>query len=459
MKRKLTNNLVLKISALVIAMLLWASVQLSEDAVIEKNYNITVNYINAEYLEQNDLYLKEYPKTVTIQVSAKTSAFKNIRAERFTATADLSKRYGDDPYNKSVVVRITADASIESSLISMTCKSGDYLDIVLGDIQEKTFPVQVMTEGELPEGMHLSQDGFTVNPSQVTVRGPDEIFSNLNQVAVVVNLTDFDGDVLSVEGTPILFDNEDQQIQTNDLTTISAETVSVSTEILKTKTLSVTFEGISGTPASGYRYGGMECDVETVEVVGMKADLAEITNIIIPKEDIDISGATEDRVVTLDISQYLPPNVTLYSSEGTVTVTLFVEELKEKGYRVDPDHIKINGRSDQFQYEILNNSVLVTLEGFLEDLNELSSEEIDMSIDVSGYGTGVYNDVAVSVTLRDGFRLVNSPKVQVKITDLTAPSTEESIEDETTEQTEEDTSSVIEEEPGITEEAGEDVLQ
>lgn len=459
MKRKLTNNLVLKISAPVIAMLLWASVQLSEDAVIEKNYNITVNYINAEYLEQNDLYLKEYPKTVTIQVSAKTSAFKNIRAERFTATADLSKRYGDDPYNKSVVVRITADASIESSLISMTCKSGDYLDIVLGDIQEKTFPVQVMTEGELPEGMHLSQDGFTVNPSQVTVRGPDEIFSNLNQVAVVVNLTDFDGDVLSVEGTPILFDNEDQQIQTNDLTTISAETVSVSTEILKTKTLSVTFEGISGTPASGYRYGGMECDVETVEVVGMKADLAEITNIIIPKEDIDISGATEDRVVTLDISQYLPPNVTLYSSEGTVTVTLFVEELKEKGYRVDPDHIKINGRSDQFQYEILNNSVLVTLEGFLEDLNELSSEEIDMSIDVSGYGTGVYNDVAVSVTLRDGFRLVNSPKVQVKITDLTAPSTEESIEDETTEQTEEDTSSVIEEEPGITEEAGEDVLQ
>lgn len=458
MKKKLTNNLILKISALVIAMLLWASVQLSEDAVIERSYNITVNYINAEYLEQNDLYLKEYPKTVTIQVSAKTSAFKNIRAERFTATADLSKRYGDDSYNKSVVVRITADASIESSLISMTCKSGDYLDIVLGDMQEKVFPVQVMTEGELPEGMHLSQEGFSINPSQVIVRGPDEIFSNLNRVAVVVNLTEFDGDVLSVEGEPILFDNENQQIETNDLTTISTDNILVSTEILKTKTLSVTFEGISGTPASGYRYGGMECDVETVEVVGMKADLAEITNISIPKEDIDISGATEDRTLVLDISQYLPSNVTLYGLEGTATVTLFVEELKEKGYQIDPTHIKINGRLDQFQYEIVNNSVLVTLEGFLEDLNELSPEEIDASIDVSGYGPGTYSDVSVSVILRDGFRLVNIPKVQVQITDPSVPSTEETIERETTEETEEDTSSVMEEEPEATEESGERTL-
>lgn len=441
MKKKLTDNLILKISALVIAMILWASVQLSEDAVIERSYNISVNYINAEYLEQNDLYLKEYPKTVTVQVSAKTSAFKNIRAERFTATADLSKRYGDDAYNKSVVVRISVDASVESSLISMTCKSGDYLDIVLGDMQEKTFPVQVVTEGELPEGMHLSQDGFTVTPSQVTVRGPDEIFSNLNQVAVVVNLTDFDGDVLSVEGVPVLFDNENSQLAANDLTTISTDKILVSTEILKTKTVSVSFEGVSGIPAAGYRYSGMDCDVETVEVVGMKADLAEITNIIVPKSDMDISGATENKVLSLDISRYLPPNITLYGSDGTAVVTLYVEELKEKGYRLNPSDIKVNGISDQYVYEILNNSVLVTLEGFQEDLNELTAEEIEASIDLTGWGPGLYNDISVTVTLRDGFTVVNVPRVQVRITDPSVPSTEESTEPDPPEETEEETSS------------------
>lgn len=459
MKKKLTNNLILKISALVTAMLLWASVQLSEDAVIEKSYNITVDYINAEYLDQNDLYLKEYPRNVTIQVSAKTSAFKNIRAERFTATADLSKRYGDDMYNKSVVVRITADAAIENSLLSMTCKSGDYLDIVLGDIQEKTFPVRVMTEGELPEGMHLSQDGFTVTPSQITVRGPDKIFSNLNQVAVKVNLTDFDGDVLTVEGTPVLYDNENKPISVSNLTTFSAETVLVSTEILKTKTISVSFEGVNGTPAEGYRYSGMDCDLETVEVVGMKADLAEVTNIMIPKTDLDISGATKDRTLVMDISQYLPPDITLYGTEGTATVTLYIEELKEKGYRINPGDIKINGREAGYEYEILNNSVLVTLEGFLEDLEELSAEEIEASIDLSMYEPGLYNDVLVMVTLRDGFTVVNSPKVQVRITDPAISSTEETpeteSETETTEDTEEETSSVSAEETESVEETEE----
>lgn len=458
MKQKLTNNLILKIAAVIIAMLLWASVQLSEDAVIERSYNITVDYINAEYLEQNDLYLKEYPRTVTIQVSAKTSAFKNIRAERFTATADLSKRYGDDSYNKSVVVRISADASIESSLISMTCKSGDYLDIVLGDIQEKTFPVQVMTEGELPEGMHLSQDGFTVTPSEVVVRGPDEIFSNLNKVAVVVNLSDFDGDVLSLSAAPALYDNEDEQIAIDDLTTISAESIQVSTEILKTKTVSVSFEGISGTPAQGYRYSDLDCDLETVEVVGMKTDLAEITNIIIPKEVLDISGATENVELHVDISQYLPSNITLYGTDGIANIILYIEELKEKGYRMNPKDIEILGMSEQYQYEILNKSVLITLEGFSEDLEDLSPEEMNAVIDLTGYLPGTYSDIPVTVTLRDGFRIVNVPKVQVRIVDPAVPTTEPITESETPDFTEEETSPVSEETDTGMEETREDAL-
>ncbi len=451
MKKKLTNNLILKISALIIAMALWASVQLSEDAVIEKSYNITVNYINAEYLDQNDMYLKEYPRTVTVQVSAKTSAFRNIRAERFTATADLSKRYGDDIYNKSVMVRIAADTAIENSLISMTCKSGDYLDIVLGDIQEKTFPVRVMTEGELPEGMHLSQEGFQVTPSHITVRGPDKIFSNLNQVAVKVKLTDFEGDILTAEGVPVLYDNENKAISINDQTSLSAERVLVSTEILKTKTVSLSFEGVSGVPVTGYRYSGMDCDVETVEIVGMKADLAGMTNIMIPKEDLDITGTTQNVVLSLDISKYLPENITLYGSKGTVTVTLYVEELQEKSYRIAAENLKINGREEQYEYEVLNKSVLVTLEGFLEDLGELSPEEIEASVDLSGYGPGLYNDISVTVKLRDGFRVVNVPEVQVRVIDPSVSTTEESSESET--ETTEDTESVENTETEDTEES------
>ena len=440
MKRILTNNLLLKIAAIVIAMLLWASVQISEDTVIEKNYNIPINYVNAEYLEQNDLYLKEYPKTVTITVKAKTSAFKNIRSERFTVTADLSKRYGDDLYNKSVSVVIGVDSAIESSILELTCKTGSYLDLVLGNIQEKTFPIQVLTTGELPDGVHLSDQGFTVRPETVTVRGPESIFSRLNQVAAVIDLDEFDGDVFIREVPLALYDNEEKVIETDESVTLSIEQVQITTDILKTKTISISFEGVSGTPAQGYRYSALHSDLEEVEVMGLKTDLAAINNIMIPKEELDITGASEDKVYHIDISRYLPQNITLYGAEKVANVTLSIEQLKEKGYWVSNQNIRIDGTAEQYEYEITTNSVLVTLEGFQEDLDSLSAEELSLSVNVEGLLPGNYDSIPVAVELRDGFRLVNNPKLQMRIQVPETSSEEESVSEFVTEETETESS-------------------
>lgn len=415
MKRILTNNLLLKIAAIVIAMLLWASVQISEDAVIEKNYTIPINYINAEYLEQNDLYLKDYPKNVTVTVKAKTSAFKNIRSERFTVTADLSKRYGDDPYNKSVSVSVGMDPVIESSVLELTCRTGAYLDLVLGTIQEKDFVIQVKTVGQLPDGLHLAEEGFTVEPETVTVRGPETLFSRLNQVAAVVDLDTCEGDMFTSTVPLVLYDNEEKVIEREDRVVMSIEQVQVAASILKTKTVSISFEGVSGTPAQGYRYSALHSDLEEVEIMGLKTDLAEINNIMIPKEELDIGGASADRMYQVDIAKYLPENIVLYG-EGTVAnVTVSIEQLQEKGYRVNAQMIRIDGMSEGYVYEIKTPSVLVTLQGFQEDLDSLSPEELNLSVNAAGYLPGEYDNLPVTVELRDGFRLVNHPKLQLQI--------------------------------------------
>lgn len=432
MKRILTNNFLLKLAAVVIAILLWGSVRISADAVITKNFTVPVNYINAEYLDQNDLYLKDYPKNVTVSVKAKTSSFQHIRSERFSATADLSKRYGDDPFNKAVSLSVAADAAIESYILEMTCKNGIYLDLVLGRMQEKSFTVEVQTIGELPEGMHLNPEGFSVQPSSVTVRGPESLFSRLNRLMAFVELDGFQGDYLDEKAQITLYDSDNRIIETNENITLSQEEVQVVSDILKTKTVAIAFEGVTGTPAEGYRFGGLKSDLEEVEVVGLKTDLAELTNILIPKTELNINGADRDTDFYLDITGFLPAGITLFDTQNTVKATVYIEKLQEKGFRISGDAIRLEGMSEEYEYELISSSVLVTLEGFSEDLESLSPEELDAYISVEGFVPGTYDNVPVTVELRDGFRVVNHPKLQLKVLS-TEETTEEMTEAETAE--------------------------
>ena len=57
--------------------------------------------------------------------------------------------------------------------------------------------------------------------------------------------------------------------------------------------------------AEGYRYTGIESSINSVEVVGLKSDLAGINSITIPKTELNMDGADSDRKVNIDLKQYL----------------------------------------------------------------------------------------------------------------------------------------------------------
>ena len=54
----------------------------------------------------------------------------------------------------------------------------------------------------------------------------------------------------------------------------------------RVKTLGLNFE-TEGRVADGYRFTGIESNVNSVDVVGLKSDLAEINAINIPKSELN----------------------------------------------------------------------------------------------------------------------------------------------------------------------------
>lgn len=429
----MTNNLFLKISAVVVAVILWASVQAASDKVVERTYDIPITYTNAVYLDESDLYLKESPKTISIKVKAHTSAFQFISAARFNATADLSARIGDDPYKKLVQVKVTPDQSIKESLMDFSYKNSDWVNITLEPIQTKEFTVEVVTTGELPKGYRLSGDGFQVEPETITLRAPESRFSTINRVVVNVPLDSVEEEVLEQQLQPVLLDANDKIVSMGDGMSFNTDTITVRTELLKASDVSVVVEGPSGTPAEGYYCSEVKVEPSNITIVGMRADLANVTRVTIPKEDLNIEGATENKEIVVDITKYLPDNITLYGDSDTVKVVFVIEQLEERSYRIPVSQISLIGEEADKKYTFLGDTVVVTLMGLEEDLDSLKSEEIELAVDVTGLHLGMNAGISINVQVRSGFLVKKTPVVSVMVREAEVPSSEPPDSSETSE--------------------------
>ena len=94
MKAKIFDNLLFKILALLMAVLLWVVVVNIDDAVSYKKISgVKVNLINTDVLTSQDqtIRVEEGTDIVNLTVYARSSVLKSLKAEDFSATADVKK--------------------------------------------------------------------------------------------------------------------------------------------------------------------------------------------------------------------------------------------------------------------------------------------------------------------------------------------------------------------------------
>ena len=91
MKKRLTNNLALKLAALAFAFLLWLIVVNEIDPVERRTYsNVVVTMLHDELiLNKGNTYRIVNGNTATVTVTAKRSILEKISPEAIRATADI----------------------------------------------------------------------------------------------------------------------------------------------------------------------------------------------------------------------------------------------------------------------------------------------------------------------------------------------------------------------------------
>lgn len=406
---KFTDNLGLKIIAIIFAVFLWLIVVNLDNPVSTQIFSeVPVTIINEDIiLSAGDTYQVLGEEKVSVVISATRQVRQKLTKEDIVATADIKEM---DTSTGLVPIKISipnyagkyesAEAAPRNLQIQRE-KSG-----------KKVLSLTVSTgDSKVRDGYILGD--MTVNPDKVTITGPESI---LDQIDRAVALIDVEGLAKDSEETAKLelYDISGNPIsQTRLGNNLGEGGITVSVEVLKIKSVPILLT-VSGTPAEGYKYTGYSSEPETVQIYGEKDVIDKIEEIDVPA--IDVSEASEPVQKSVNISEYLPKGVQLVDEKtANVTVTAMVEEEGTRTINFMVSSIQISNLAEGLQVSYEPDAEIALR--FSGDQKALEMLDISnaVSVDMSAYVVpGVY-DVLVEVDIPEGITLMKKVTVQLTV--------------------------------------------
>lgn len=338
MKKSLTNNLGLKVLAVLAAAILWLVVVNMEDPVITRTYSgIPVTIINDDVIKsQNKTYeVLDNSDTTSVSIRAKRSIHDQIgknSTDYIRATADMKNLTDSD------TVPIDISSTRFEDRIEFSPR-GRNLKLRVEDVIRKRLYITVESKGAVNEGSMLGP--ITPDVNILSITGPASLVESIVAAKGEIDVTGLSKDISTVVAVN-LYDADDNRI-TDPMLKSSVTEVHVTAQILETKEVDV-FASTSGTPADGYGLNGVvNCSPSRIRVAGRGSDFSSLSRIVIPDSAVSVAGAREDVVATVSVTDYLPDGIRLADEgfDGNVEVHVQVEQLLSISVDVPVDNISV----------------------------------------------------------------------------------------------------------------------
>lgn len=427
-KHKIMENLGLKIIALFFAIFLWLIVINIDDPVDTQTFdNIPVEVTNEQIVKSKGKTYRilDGTENVSVKVTAKREILEKLTSSDFRAVADMQEMQINSliPIKVSVK-RYSSECTAEAS--------PNNLVIEISDVKSKVFPLTVSVSGTPQNGCMIGN--MTVNPEKITITGSQPMVESIEKAIVKVDVTG-QSESGTVQGNLVLYDSQGNVVDQNKLSNnLNTETgIQVEIQVLNTKDIPISYE----TPTilkENYICTGWTCEPQSIQVWGTEEDLEDLTEIIIPASEIDVSDATRKVEKTVEIQPYLPEGISLVDDTmNTVLITVLIEQEGSRTIEFPVEGIQINNLKDKYELSFENSEVVeLKFVGEQEKLDQLDITNA-VSIDLQSCKEAGEYELQVSVEIPEGIQLVRQPKVKVKLTEkkeTSVPNTDSEPKDE-----------------------------
>lgn len=426
MKKKIMNNLDLKILAFLFSIILWLIVVNIDDPVKTVQFSgVEVQILNGDELEeQGKVYeVLDGTGTITVTVKGRRSIIEEIAKENITAVADMKDLTSMD------TVSIQVASNKYTNELDDIKSDKDNVRLSIEDLKKIQKVIEVEVKGEPEEGYILGS--MTTNLNQIYLEGPESLISKVSYATAQINV---DGVRSNVSSTvPIkLYDDQGKEID-DERIKMNIHSVSVNQEVLVTKEVPLEFD-VGGVPADGYALTGeITSDIQTVVIAGRKTVLDNIDSIVIPDSILDVDDLQNNLEVDVKLQNYLPSNVIFAYDEMSLTTHITVEVQRETFVTItfDKTDIAVINVPQGYKAEILSDGNYITNQetnvrvyGLADILESYDADDAKAVIDMSAYmsqngitelSPGTYS-VAPDFGLPEGAYMKDNFKIQIRIT-------------------------------------------
>lgn len=420
MKKWITNNLGLKILALLVSVGLWIIAININDPVSENTYTVNVSLQNAGVLSSAGKYfeVKDNSDRIKVVVRGTRTALSQFNQADIVATADLSKITEDN------LVPIDLSTTKQSDKIEGIRSDSQYVKLALEDVRRLQMPIEVKV-------LNDPQDGYILGSTQtsqnvVIISGPESIINQVESAAVEIDVSGATTDVKI--SLPIhLYSKGDDIIDTTKVN-MSVQEISTTASILQ-KAVVPLIAIPQGTPTQGYVLNGIIEGLPTEITIAGKSNIVSKIPYIDISESLDVNDIYQNTSYEININDYLPDGVSMVGNvgnNGILDISVGVDKESERTIVLDPEAIQVIGVPEGYSATVsdLEDDVEVPVSGLKSLLDTVDESKLVPVINVDKYlsNNGLtiekgHIDIPLDITLPDNVRLSREVKVRITVTE------------------------------------------
>ena len=419
-KKKLTNNLLLKILSLAIALAIWLLVANINDPVVVTSYDVPVTIQNSAYLESGGktYQVLEQQQMVTVILRGNSSVVEN-RTGDIQAVADLTQIVDMDTTPVMVPVTATCDRVAAEDISVVPAAIG----IEIEDMVSKDFTITV-TAGDTTPSADYEVGTMEANPEKVTITGPESLIDKIDRVMAEVNTTPMNEDT-TITSRLIIYDKNQDTLDETEMNylkfDIGQPVVDIHVDLWRVRGDIQLAVNYSGSPAPGYQVGDVTITPSTISVAGTDEALAQLAvegnTIEIPADAVVLEGQDSDVETRLTLSEYMPDDLVVANNVETAIVNVSIIPEGSQEFRVATRDIAIENLDDKLRLVFDTDSVTVRVRETGGQINDLTADEISLSADMKDRGAGDY-EIQLEADLPDGYELLAPVKTLVHVSEL-----------------------------------------
>lgn len=305
-----SNNLIIKIVCLFLAIFLWSFVMENKNPVVTKDIPvISVEYRGVDKLrEDGRVIISPKTPTISMRVEGRRNTITKMKNSEIKAFVDVRS------------IKVDSETlPIELSLpqgVNVVDQSDETLLVKTETVDTVKFPIRIMKVGDLPDNVEV--DSIKLDPQEITVSGAKTYLNSIDYASVKIDQSNIDKDINL--DLPINLSLKDDAAKS--FLTKSSESCKVIIDVLLKKDVEI--KPVVTNIPNGLNVAKITFSRPTVKIKGQDDIIKSHSHVTTKPIDLTDFKEGENSVdITLDLPQSI---VLAEGSNGRITATVVLEK-------------------------------------------------------------------------------------------------------------------------------------